>query len=502
MRFKREKFGRDYIWGTSKREAHQEFDGWTSFLAYEKARRSHNQADITSQEPAIDTACVCTLDTQHVEIILALAPLGLHILSEKPLATTLQDCLAICRSLKPAGLDSPPTQVFGVGHVLRYSPHNMLLRKLLLQDRAVGDILSVEHTEPVGWWHFSHSYVRGHWRREDTTAPSLLTKSCHDIDLLLWLLCSSFDPENQDKPHLPVSVSSVGQLGYFKKSRKPAAAGSATNCLQCPIKDECRYSAKNIYIDKRLKNEHVKNAAGWPFNVVEPEIEELDLSQNGGVADGKLLRRLEEDYDSSASDEEIKARPWFGRCVWESDNDVCDDQIVNIVWEDEEVPRGSQQPPRLAKTATFHQIAHTEAQCARRGRVYGSHGELTYDSKTIRVFDFGTSTAKEYQPSQLDFNDPLAKHGGGDTGLAQQFVGAVAAVLNDELSVDQAQKRFLGCTVEDVLRSHAMVFAAEEARTSKTILDWPRWWRDNVENGSEDGSTANGNAIGGWEVVS
>jgi len=43
---------------------------------------------------------------------------------------------------------------------LRYSPHNILLHKLLVEEGVVGDIVSVEHTEPVGWWHFSHSYVR------------------------------------------------------------------------------------------------------------------------------------------------------------------------------------------------------------------------------------------------------------------------------------------------------------------------------------------------------
>ena len=36
----------------------------------------------------------------------------------------------------------------------------MLLRKLLLEDEVVGDVVSVDHMESVGWWHFAYSYVR------------------------------------------------------------------------------------------------------------------------------------------------------------------------------------------------------------------------------------------------------------------------------------------------------------------------------------------------------
>jgi hypothetical protein len=50
--------------------------------------------------------------------------------------------------------------VFAVGFVLRYSYFFMLLRKLVREERVVGDVVSVDHTEPVGWWHFRHSYVR------------------------------------------------------------------------------------------------------------------------------------------------------------------------------------------------------------------------------------------------------------------------------------------------------------------------------------------------------
>ena len=163
IQHKREALGRKYIWGTAGQPAPgqgQSFDGWIEFAQYEQRRRKKQAVDGEGSVPlGVDGVFICTLDETHVEIIVGLAPLGLHVMSEKPLATTLGDCLKISRSLQP-NPEEPPAQIFAVGHVLRYSPHNILLRKLLLEDDVIGDVISVEHTEPVGWWHFSHSYVR------------------------------------------------------------------------------------------------------------------------------------------------------------------------------------------------------------------------------------------------------------------------------------------------------------------------------------------------------
>lgn len=155
---KRQSFWRKYISARQEPKPGDVFETWQEFLNYELDRRKRKQKRESVPE-GVDGAFVCVLDEMHAEIITALAPLHLHIMSEKPLATTLQDCLKIYRSLKPPG-GEPDRAIFSIGHVLRYSPHNMLLRKLLLEDEVIGDVLSIEHTEPVGYWHFSHSYVR------------------------------------------------------------------------------------------------------------------------------------------------------------------------------------------------------------------------------------------------------------------------------------------------------------------------------------------------------
>ncbi len=458
--FKRTLLGSKYIWAKAEPSSSQAFVAWQDFIAFEHQRR---KAEAEGQEvgQGVDGVFVCVRDELHGEVVTALAPLGLHVMCEKPLATTLRDCLKIQKALQQYD-----QRIFAIGHVLRYSPHNLLLRHLVREDNVIGDVISIEHTEPVGWWHFSHSYVRGNWRKESFTAPSLLTKSCHDIDWLLWMLCSSL-PGMNTPPHLPANVSSRGSLKQFRRSMKPKEAGAATNCTSCPIQDSCLYSAPRIYYDRHL----AKGNAHWPVEIVNPEIETILDTQGPEPAKAALFTTLSEEYDAKTTPlQDIENRPWFGRCVWESDNDVCDDQYVTFEWQDDE-------HGRKAKTANFHMIAQTLAQCERRGWIYGTKGEIYYDSKSITLHDFETNETKMYNP-EVPRN---SHHGGGDDGLTQQFVKAVTAVKDGVMRVEQAQTEFLGVTLEECIRSHAAVFVAEEARKEAKVVQWCEWWGRNVD---------------------
>ncbi|PYH45470.1 Gfo/Idh/MocA family protein [Aspergillus saccharolyticus JOP 1030-1] len=547
--FKRRQLGHNYIWGTNCPQEGQEFTDWREWLAWETRRRQSASTTTPSNQssptltraiptaPAATTAGVdgvfiCTLDETHAEIIHAIAPLRLHILCEKPLALSLGDCLGVYRVLQP----SANTSIFSIGHVLRYSPHNILLRRLLRSDCVIGEIVSLEHCEPVGWWHFAHSYVRGNWRRETPEGDgSLLTKSCHDIDFIMWLLSSPVLPDaatattagsvtthHHHHHHPPRTITSTGSLTQFHPHRKPLAAGTATNCLDCPAEPDCKYSAVKIYNERHV----ARGDLDWPVNIVCPDIEDVvapylpkgeaaaaaatsartatgpapptSTSPKAiAAASAHLLARLRASRPLSRSNP--GGAPSYGHCVYEADNNVCDDQVVTITWSDQTLQQGQQlqgktitvtaPAPASAKTAIFHMIAPTEKQCERRGRVYGTEGELAYDGRRIEYYRFATRETTVIDVPKQPPEEEKA-HGGGDYGLARGFVAAVDAVVNGGWAAEKAQAVFVGCTLEEAVRSHAVVFAAEEARREEKVVRWTDWWEGKLELHASPGGGA------------
>lgn len=146
--WKRCTFGRKYIWGAAGRKVPAAGEAWPTWQSWVEHARRHGRG-------GVDAVAICVLDEMHVEILEAVQDLGVHVLCEKPLVTRRGDIRRVWDAYRER-----TELVVGVCHVLRYSPHNILLRELVRDKRLVGDVVSVEHTEPVGWWHFSHSYVR------------------------------------------------------------------------------------------------------------------------------------------------------------------------------------------------------------------------------------------------------------------------------------------------------------------------------------------------------
>jgi len=346
-----------------------------------------------------DAVCITTQDRQHAEPAITFANKGYHILLEKPMSVTEEECIAITDAVKKNNT------IFAVGHVLRYTPYSRKIKELL-DSGAVGQVVSMQHLEPVGFWHFAHSYVRGNWRRSDQASFSLMAKSCHDIDWMSWMM-----------PAKCIKVSSFGSLNHFKKENKPK--GASSRCLDCDVEKDCAYSAKKIYLN-RIQQGHTT----WPVNVIteNPTVESVTEALTHGP---------------------------YGRCVYECDNDVVDNQVVSLLFEG-------------GLTATFSMVAFSEDICIRKTKIFGTKGELTgHGESTISIFDFETQKTTVYKPLDQDLKTQLTGHGGADYYLMRTFVDAVACGDPSKILSD----------AQETLRSHMIVFAAEKARLEGTVKD-------------------------------
>jgi predicted dehydrogenase len=253
----------------------------------------------------------------------------------------------------------------------------------LIEDGAVGDVMNVQHLEPVGWYHFAHSFVRGNWRREDESSFFLMAKACHDVDLITYMLgdlrCTQ--------------VSSFGNLQLFKEDKKPA--GAAERCLDCPaaVESACPYSAKRLYLTGPLGLEnHLDSPADahWAAKIVD-DIEDTGTNWASVTA-------------------ALKEGP-YGRCVFgDCDNDVVDNQVAIMEFEG-------------GASATLSVIACTEDVCIRKTRVMGALGELVGDGdRTIRHCDFRTGAVATHVSDGAPEGTALQGHTGADFYLVDGFV--------------------------------------------------------------------------------
>ena len=149
-----------------------------------------------SRAPDIDWVMVASWNCCHRDHVVGAFEAGKDVFCQKPLATSLEDCIAMREAWRASG------RMFILGFSLRYAAHYRKIKELLDQG-VVGRIVSIEFNETLD---FNHGgYIMGDWRRlQRYSGTHLLEKCCHDIDLVNWITGS-----------LAARVASFGGLGFF-----------------------------------------------------------------------------------------------------------------------------------------------------------------------------------------------------------------------------------------------------------------------------------------------
>lgn len=360
-------------------------------------------SEILSRPKMADAAIISTQDQMHYEPAMRAIELGYHLLLEKPMSHRPEECVAIAKAAAEKGV------YVIVGHVLRYAPFFTALRNVIASGR-IGKVVNIDHVEGVGDIHYSHSFVRGSWHREEDSAPMLLAKSCHDFDLLQWLVDKDF-----------TRVQSFGSQTHFRKENKPE--GAPKRCIEgCPYGETCIYNAVKRYYDDK-QNAWFRNAAAMAAQ-----------------------------FDNIATDEEIERalrETPYGYCVYDSDNTVVDHQTVNMEFEG-------------GVLATFTMSPFNRG--GRKIHVMGTEGEVYGDAGVgdLTIFTYqNRKTVVEKSSDIVQDETILGGHGGGDSRLIKALCELIAT---GETSVSY-------CSAMTSARNHLAVFAAEEARHTGTVVD-------------------------------
>lgn len=279
-----------------------------------------------------DAIIITTPDNLHYGPCMKALSMGYDVLLEKPIAPTEKQCRDILKKAKETN------KIVAVCHVLRYAPYFIKLREIM-QSGVLGKIMSLQHLEPIEHIHMSHSYVRGNWHNSKKTAPIILAKSCHDLDILRWMIGQPCK-----------KIQAFGGLDWFIKENGPE--GSPDRCTDgCPHESKCPYSALKIYHRNK----------GWRYV--------FDLPNEKDIHDDYVLEKLK------TTD--------YGRCVYKMDNDQPDHYTANILFDNN-------------ITASLSMEAFT-SYAGRRTRIMGSLGDITGDMTSFVHTDFLTGEKTEWK---------------------------------------------------------------------------------------------------------
>lgn len=384
--------------------------------------------ELLNRPAMADGAIIATQDGLHTAPAIRALEAGYHVLLEKPMALTEEECRAIVGAAEARG------RSLCVCHVLRYTALFRAVKELI-DDGALGRVITILQAENVAHYHMAHSYVRGNWRRSDVSSPMILAKCSHDLDLIQWFAGAA-----------PVSVASFGGLDHFTAANAPE--GAPGRCTDgCPAAKTCPYEALATYLyGAPLKKALALMNAGAISLAAKTLLGAPRLSRL--IPGLRRYARWREWPTSTITDDlsemgvmrALREGP-YGRCVYRCDNDQVDHQETLLRFEN-----------GVTAVLRMHGLSALEGRTL---RIDGSEG-------TLRA-RFGAGGALELtrhgsiKTMRHPVRTDLLGHSEGDEGMMDNFV----AVLAGGESPTSARES---------LRSHLMAFAAHRSRLEKRVI--------------------------------
>ncbi len=126
------------------------------------------------ESPEIDAVLICTPNHTHAEITVNALEAGKHVLCEKPMAITLEDCYLMVEMERKSG------KVLEIGFKFRYSSLFKTIKKMI-EEGKIGKVRMMWASE------FRKPFL-GSWRKiKEKSGGPFVEESVHFFDLFNWL---------------------------------------------------------------------------------------------------------------------------------------------------------------------------------------------------------------------------------------------------------------------------------------------------------------------------
>ncbi|HBE41614.1 MAG TPA: 4,5-dihydroxyphthalate dehydrogenase [Bacteroidales bacterium] len=181
------------------------------------------------EDPSIHVVSICSYPSDHARQAIASANAGKHLIIEKPVALTWEDCLAVESAVKETGVKTC------VCFECRYSSQLTAIRGIIDQG-LLGKIHygEIDYYHGIGPW-----YGQYRWNiKKDAAGSSLLSAGCHALDALLLCMGSDYESvtsysaysSNNDFARYEYPTSSVTIIKF--RNGAVGKVASVIDCLQ------------------------------------------------------------------------------------------------------------------------------------------------------------------------------------------------------------------------------------------------------------------------------
>ena len=191
--------------------------------------RCYTNLDEMLADPDLHAVSICSFPYQHTAHVIAAAKAGKHIIEEKPLALSWEDCLAMKRAVDAAGV------LTCVCFECRYSSQ-FLTTKSIIDQGLLGEIHygEIDYYHGIGPW-----YGQFRWNtRKDAGGSALLTAGCHALDALLLCMgtevaeVTSYDTRSTSEVFQPYEYTTTSVTILKFKNGRVGKCAAVVDCFQ------------------------------------------------------------------------------------------------------------------------------------------------------------------------------------------------------------------------------------------------------------------------------